>query len=242
MFYDINFISVQNSQFQFSAVGVSVPSARSVSFAFSMLINAFMKWHEDKRRGARLITRANCRKCVCVYTRGEKKRGVATPIIVADRVPNRPPPHRDKRTHLWRDERGAEDVAKIKAKQDKVHGEWGEPASSEGSVIFLQWARVRKQEQVPRDPRRIPGRVIDGEEIQWTIVLFTVKSKNCLTRIVVLYKNRPCVKLAIFRIPYRLFRTRDIFHSYAIHFSSFMIFYKLRRRNRGLVKTRKNDR
>lgn len=53
------------------------------------------------------------------------------------------PPRSGRDAHLRRDERGAEDVAKIKAKQGKVHGEWwrGETAARRRAETFFRSTR-----------------------------------------------------------------------------------------------------
>lgn len=120
----------------------------------SLLFNVNQRVHEVAQ--GQVSRRAiNCEliadaRCVCVYTHihEERKRGRKR-----DRERERsrrnandchrlhakwPPPRRGMGAHLRRDGRGAEDVAKIKAKQDKVHGEWrDEPAVRRRAGYFF---------------------------------------------------------------------------------------------------------
>lgn len=109
----------------------------------SLLFNVNQRVHEVAQ--GQVSRRAiNCEliadaRCVCVYThthtRGEKKKKKKRQRKRERERSRRnandchrlrakwSPPRRGMGAHLRRDGRGAEDVAKIKAKQDKVHGE-----------------------------------------------------------------------------------------------------------------------
>lgn len=79
------------------------------------------------------------------------------------------PPRRGRGAHLRRDGRGVEDVAKIKAKQDKAHGEWrGETAARRRARPFFRSTReceTRSRYRI-RALGESPAASSGGEEIR----------------------------------------------------------------------------